>query len=270
MKTTIVTILLLSVFTQAKTILISDIDDTIKVSNVLDKSSAIENSNRTDSVFYGMPQLYQLIQKNTNAKLYYLSNAPKALMTYYHREFLIKNQFPNGGLMLRDNVFSKTHKIKSIRSIIRSEKPTTLILIGDNGEHDAEVYNQAKQEYPKLRIHTYIRQAYSAHLGKDRGSVLFPQQMGFVSPMEIALSLQEKTLVNSSQVNALESYFVPLALHQSPDQMAGALAFPGWQDCRDFIIPNSLRERQTSLGQQLLWFILKRCSIPGIDPDTHR
>lgn len=267
---TVIAVLVLSIFAQAKTVLISDIDDTIKVSNVLDKTSAIENSNRTDSVFFGMPQLYHLIQQTTGAKLYYLSNAPKAVMTYYHRQFLIQNEFPNGGLLLRENVLSKNHKIRSIREIIRVEKPTTLILIGDNGEHDPEVYHQAKQEYPRLRIYTYIRQAYSAHLGKDRGTELFPNQMGIVSPMEIALSLREMAVVDLNKVDALENFFVPLALNQRPEQMAGALAFPGWQDCRDYKAPNSLYQRRTDLGQQLLMHILKRCSIPGIDPDSLR
>lgn len=266
----LLSLILLITFADAKTVLISDIDDTIKVSNVLDKTSAIENSNRIDSAFHGMAQLYQAIKITTEAKFYYLSNAPKALMSYYHAQLLAHNQFPNGQLLLRENVFSSTHKIKAIREVVRKENPTLLILIGDNGEHDPEVYAQAVREFPNLRILTFIRQVYSAYLGKDRGTELQSYQAGFVSPMEVAHSLQENYLVTSDQVDTLEKEFVPFAVNQLADQMNGVLAFPGWQDCCDFKIPDSLYKRQTELGIQLLVHIIARCSLPGIDPDKHR
>ena len=263
----LISFLFLSCLVQAKVVVVSDIDDTIKVSNVLDKSSAIENSNRTDNIFYGMPELYHAIQQTTGAKLFYLSNAPKGLMSYYHRQLLTQNNFPEGTLLLRGNVLSKTHKIKSIREIVKNENPTTLILIGDNGEHDPEVYAQAKKEFPSLKIHTYIRMAYSQLSEEDQGTVLQQGQIGFVTPIEIALSLSENSFVTDEQINLLEAHFVPFAMNQQPELMTGTLAFPAWQDCRDHSVPDSLLQRQTDLGQHLLAHILLRCSVAGLDPD---
>lgn len=252
---------------QAQVVVISDIDDTIKVSHVLDRSDATSNAARIDNLFIGMPELYQLIQSSTNAKMFYLTNAPRALMSRLHRDFLIKNQFPNGSLALRENIFDNSHKIRMIRQIVNQEKPQLLILVGDNGEKDPDIYYQATQEFPDLKIITYIRQAYSAFLGEDRGSELYASQMGFVTPIEVALSLKQFSLLNESQVLSLEKLFVPFALSQKFDQTKGELAFPGWQDCRDFKIPDSLLRRSTELGQQLAVFIIKRCSVPGIDTD---
>lgn len=261
------TSLFLAVLAHAKVVVVSDIDDTIKVSHVLDSSDSVSNAARMDNLFYGMPELYQSIQSSTNAKMFYLSNAPRALMERYHRNFLSKNKFPNGGLLLRENIFDKTFKLRMIRKIIRDEVPSLLILIGDNGEHDSEVYYQITQEYPSLQIMTYIRQVYSAFYGTDLGAEIYANQTGFVTPIEVAISLQKKSLLSSQNVINLERFYVPFALSQTFELTKGVLAFPGWQDCRDFLVPESLLKRQTQLGQQLAFHILKRCSVPGVDTD---
>lgn len=263
----IIASLFLIIYAHAKVVVISDIDDTIKVSHVLDSSDSISNAARMDNLFYGMPELYQSIQRTTNSKIFYLSNAPRKLMDRFHRQFLNENRFPNGGLLLRENIFDKTFKLRMIRQIINDEKPSLLILIGDNGEHDSEVYYQITQEYPNLQIFTYIRQVYSAYFGTDQGSEIYTNQIGFVTPIEVAISLQKKSILSTEQVINLEQLYVPFALSQSFDLTKGVMAFPGWQDCRDFIVPESLLKRQTRLGQQLAFHILKRCSVPGIDTD---
>ncbi len=62
---------------QAKTLLVSDVDDTIKLANVLDLSSAASYSFDEKSRFLGMSELFDLIKKDTSdLSIYYVSRAP--------------------------------------------------------------------------------------------------------------------------------------------------------------------------------------------------
>lgn len=264
-------ITVLATVTQAQVIVVSDIDDTIKVSHVLDPDSAVGNSVKVRNLFRGMPQLYQeILSQNPNTPFYYLSNAPK-LLRPLHAEFLSLNQFPDGALLLRRSLRDHTHKITSLRAIISAQKPQVLILFGDNGEKDPLVYEQIKMEFPQLRMITFIREAYSSQHDEDddRGMRLFPGQIGFVSPLDIALRLQAEGLLPEASVRAIEESYVPetmaAAADEDDDGETGTLSFPNWQDCRDFQVPDLLRKRETSLAEALVRRIEYRCSIPPFD-----
>ena len=135
----------------AQIAVISDIDDTIKVSHVLDRSDSVSNAFRTHNVFRGMPQLYQLLASSfPEAEFFYLTNAPRVLMEDSHSRFLRQNQFPRGHLLLRESLSDSEHKIRTIRRILSRPGWRAVILIGDNGERDPQIYAQAVKEFPKL------------------------------------------------------------------------------------------------------------------------
>lgn len=256
----------------ANLVVVSDIDDTIKVSHVLDPDSVASNSLRVGNVFRGMTQLYNLIaQKNKSTKFYYLTNAPKAGFSKIHGLFLWVHQFPKGELLLRQDIRDQNHKIRSLRKIFQRHPEAQFVLIGDNGEKDPLVYKQIKLENPQAQVLTFIREAYSSKHSEpdDRGMRLFPGQNGFVTPLEISLGLQLNGILNVQAVSQLEYFYVPPTLQSAREEDAdgdtGTLSFPSWIDCRDFKIPEYLKMRQTKLTQLLIQRILQRCSVPPFD-----
>ncbi len=257
---------------QGKVVVVSDIDDTIKVSHVLDPDSAVGNALKVGNVFRGMAYLYTLIESyNNQTEFYYLTNAPKAGFDRIHGLFLSIQNFPNGQLLLRQNIRDKEHKIRSLRSIVDRNKGAHFILIGDNGERDPAVYEQIRKERPREKFITFIREAYSSQHDEedDRGMRLFPNQIGFVTPVEISLNLLANNLFHPVLVDLLEEHYTPVTLieaeKEDDDGETGTLSFPNWIDCRDYKIPELLKMRQTPLAMALIERIQQRCSVPPFD-----
>lgn len=273
MKTTILMTLALLFcgLAEARLAVISDIDDTIKVSHVLDKSDALKKAFRTQNLFRGMNVLYREIARlNRDAQFYYVTNAPKQLMYRSHAQFLTQHKFPNGALLLREDIQSNTHKVDTIRRILNDPKIKFVLYIGDNGERDPEIYAQMRKEFPTIPAITYIRQAYSVRSdnNEDKGQPLHPGQIGFMTPVEISDALTQIGFLTSHQVKNVEAAFVPKTIQYSiiEDRSGddGILSFPRWIDCRDFTIPESLK-RPGYLRGLLLRRLMQRCSIPAIE-----
>ena len=154
--------------------IISDIDDTIKDSNVLNKIELVRNSLYRDfKVVPKMNEFYDSIKDK--CFFYYLSASPTQL--YYPLfGFLYQYNFP-----YPENLRLKTldasqpfnalnflenngeHKLKHIRKILDNDE-NDFILIGDNGELDPEIYNTIASEYPNRIKFIYIRKVSNRSL----------------------------------------------------------------------------------------------------------
>ena len=145
---------------------ISDIDDTIKISNVLDKKKLIRNTFAEPFIASpGMPTLYKNL-KDKGAYFHYVSASPWQL--YPSLKGFMETHYPKGSISLRQfrvkdssliDFFkpSKDYKLKEIRAIIQRYPMHQFILIGDNGEHDPEVYRTIADEFPNNIQSVYIR-----------------------------------------------------------------------------------------------------------------
>lgn len=159
--------LLLSVFLfvfnlSAKTVVLSDVDDTLKVAHVRSTWGKLLRAFNTKVKFTGMPELFHALAKSGEvSSFYYLSNAPKSLMGKSHPTFLANNKFPTGTIWLRDELSSTEHKPHHLRQLVRLENPDTIILFGDNGEYDAKFYADFGREFPHIRLITFIRYLYA-------------------------------------------------------------------------------------------------------------
>ena len=252
--TMVLTTLLITVSAQAKSkvLLISDIDDTIKVSHVLSTAAKISRAADVTTPFLGMSQLYQLIvnENSASTKVIYLSNAPDEIggvpaLTLSHQTFLNFNKFPAGELLLRDGLFEENHKLKAIRELVESEQPQTIIMIGDNGEQDSEIYEQIKNEYAEsgIKMVTFIHQLYSSNSSsfipdflEERGHAIFPGQNGFATPIEISLQLNDLGLLSIASVDWMIKNIAPHIVAESSFKWDGleAISFPSFKDCSDF------------------------------------
>jgi phosphatidate phosphatase APP1 len=157
---------------KAPFLVISDFDDTVALTNVTDRSrffaAALLQDADTQPAIAGMSAFYHclVVEQRIPVPLAFVSGSPHQ---YAGRisAFLRRNGFPMAGLYLRDfgpDTLSD-YKQPAIRSLLRALNQK-VILIGDSGEHDPEVYAQIRREFPDRVLGIYIRDAGRSADGK--------------------------------------------------------------------------------------------------------
>ena len=235
-----------------KVLIISDIDDTLKVSHVLNPIYAASRIPNYTVRFTGMSQLYQLLslEQHTETRFAYISNAPKEIvgvpvMLYSHLTFLQHNNFPSGVLSLRENFFDKNHKIDEIRHQVALENPDVIIFIGDNGQSDSEIYHQATAEFKQknIKMITFIHQVYKTEKSfldisviSEIGNKLLSEQIGYVTPIEIALELNQKGLMSQRSMDWMITNVAPSIANEKfyNSDSINNITFPSFQNCSEF------------------------------------
>jgi hypothetical protein len=214
------------------TLLVTDVDDTIKVANIASLSGAAIYSFDEQSRYAGMPELFRLLKKaNPDLEVYYLSNAPTWYMQATHENFLGNGHFLKGTYIGRSQYPSDTHKILSLREIIDQTSPDKVVFLGDNTEADPQVYAKIVGEYSSsnIQFYTFIRQVVA-------GAGILDGQVGFVSPVEVALTLGDVGFI--PQDDTFDNFInrmVPKILSKKLSDATGVVAFPYFVDCRDFV-----------------------------------
>ncbi len=140
---------------------ISDIDDTVVLSNVRNKlkmvlALALSNA-RTRKPFTGVAAFYRALHAGLNP-VFYVSKSPWNLYAPLV-EFLAFQGLPPGPLMLRDFGLrmSKHHKTEAIEEILGTYPRLPFVLIGDSGEQDPEIYSDIVGRFPGRIRAIYIR-----------------------------------------------------------------------------------------------------------------
>ena len=147
--------------------IISDIDDTVKISNVTDRRRLLEQTFLLDfAAVRGMSKVYgDWIDEN--ASLHFVSSSPWQLYEPLV-EFLDANEFPAATLSLKTvrfrdktlfNLFKKGTETKpaAIEEILQRYSERRFLLVGDSGEQDPEVYAEFLRKYPEQVLKAYIR-----------------------------------------------------------------------------------------------------------------
>lgn len=222
---------------QARTLLVSDVDDTIKVAHVRDFTEAARYAFDSQSRFLGMNRLYNLlVSDNPDIEIVYLSRAPDWLMGRTHRKFLLNGSFPEGQYINRTKYDSDVHKLYTLRDVMARVRPDKVIFVGDNGEQDAEIYKQISEEFAGAGVsfHQFIRIVYA----NNSLLLLNPQtldgQVGFVTPIEMGLELEKAGLLSEKSLQSLISSVVPDVLRQKAYMAEGDMVFPYFVNCREF------------------------------------
>lgn len=139
--------------------IISDIDDTLKVTNVADKQALLSNTFlRPFQAIEGMSERYQTWALR-GAAFHYVSASPWPLFRPL-QDFLQEQGFPMGSFHLRRIkiqgtgplkllIGGKRGKRKSVRNILRWYPHRRFVLIGDSGERDLENYGWAARRFPE-------------------------------------------------------------------------------------------------------------------------
>lgn len=248
----------------AQTLLVSDVDDTIKLAHVMSYRDSAYYAFDDKSRFMGMSELYQaLVKANPDLQVVYLSRAPTWLMSKRHQRFLKNGLFPPGRYIGRSKLSSDVHKLESLRQVINEVRPRKVVLIGDNGEKDAEVYQQVANEYRSQGIEfvQFIRVVYTRSLWSPLGEILQSAQVGFVTPFEVALELERARLLTVPLVEDLFKNILPPFLNEKPDQKNIVQAFPYFVNCQSFVWRWDDRLGEFAGLNEIKKRIVKRCGL---------
>ncbi|MGE3806059.1 MAG: App1 family protein [Gemmataceae bacterium] len=146
---------------------ISDIDDTIKISEVRDKQKLLANTFLLPH--RAVPGLAELYQKwhEQGAVFHYVSASPWQLFPMLGK-FRDDEKFPAGTWHMKDvrfkdsrvaNLFASPieYKLGRIEPLLKAYPERTFLLVGDSGEQDPEVYAELARKYPQQIERIFIR-----------------------------------------------------------------------------------------------------------------
>lgn len=146
---------------------ISDIDDTIKISKVTDSAALVRNTfYRPFRPVPGMAALYQQWAA-AGAAFHYVSASPWHLYPAL-REFTDAHGFPLGSFHLKpfrwkdENFFNlwtapEPYKLGVLEPLLARFPRRQFLLVGDSGERDPEVYGELARRHPRQVTRILIR-----------------------------------------------------------------------------------------------------------------
>jgi hypothetical protein len=168
---------------------ISDIDDTVKISDVRSKKALIENT--FFNPFVAVPDIAEVYSgwSEQGASFHYVSSSPWYLYTEL-TSFLKRAGFPDFSLSLKSFRFrdesllelfkdGEATKPNQIRQILEKFPQRQFVLIGDSGEQDPEVYSAIKQQFSEQIKGIYIRDLGPEDANQVRVKGLIDSMDGF-------------------------------------------------------------------------------------------
>lgn len=159
---------------EARLLVISDIDDTVlqtNATNLLRMARTVFLGNaRTRLPFPGVAAFYRALHAGLTGKdrnpLFYVSNSPWNLYDLLSEFFHLQN-IPVGPVIFLRNwgvthrailpTQQQEHKLGLIRQMLEVYTDWPVILIGDSGEADPEIYYEIVRQYPGRVRAVYIR-----------------------------------------------------------------------------------------------------------------
>lgn len=136
--------------------IISDLDDTIKITNVSSAYQATVNGIFKKNVFTGMPE-FLAEARNYSEELNVLTASPSLIHLSVKRT-LGRNGIKFERLFLRNILRDRNsyrYKVNNIKRLIENSEHD-FILIGDDANHDPEVYDEIVKLYPNRILSVYI------------------------------------------------------------------------------------------------------------------
>jgi hypothetical protein len=154
---------------------ISDIDDTVKITDVRDQREVLLNTFvRPFKAVPGMAERYQNLARNPQTRFHYLSSSPIQLLPPL-TGFLTDAGFPLGSIHLRESTTwrtlipesgeSRAYKLAAIERLMEDFPLRRFLLIGDSGELDPEIYGEVARTRPERVEGVVIRDVTSE--GRD-------------------------------------------------------------------------------------------------------
>lgn len=154
-KASLAILLSLPFTTWGGTSLVSDFDDTIKITNAGDALEAGVNGLFTQSVYTGMPQFLREVDTYAE-EIHIVTGSPGIINSKVHG-LLRKHDIRYDSVSFRNPLREKTavYKTRVIKAILENSSDD-FILIGDDVDQDHLIYDGIKSLYPNRILAIYI------------------------------------------------------------------------------------------------------------------
>ncbi len=181
---------------------VSDIDDTVLESGVTNKKKLIwrlltRNATQLKS-YAGAPALYRALRAR-GYPIVFVSGSPVNLYPRL-RHFFARQRFPRAPMLLKNLGLSKgsdklfgqrAYKLRQIATVQRLLPGYRLLLIGDSGEKDPEIYAAVQRQAPERVVATLIHRVTDEKASSRR----FAGQLLFARYAEAARELRRRRLI---------------------------------------------------------------------------
>lgn len=203
--------------------IISDIDDTIKISTVTERRELLRNT--FYQPFKAVPDMAEHYRSwlAADGALHFVSSSPWQLYPHL-QEFVEQAGFPAADFHLKSfrfkdrsllNLWAKSTETKppQIIALLQRHPMRQFILVGDSGEYDPEIYGQIQQQYPQQILHILIRNVTGERATDER----FQKAFKNLKPNQWQLFEQASDITFKNPDTATKQH------HDSVPKMAGAL-----------------------------------------------
>lgn len=249
---------------QSRILLVSDVDDTIKHSNVRSMIDKGLNAFWGYEAFPGMAELYRYLSRSPELSIHYVSNAPESLMQERHLQFLQKFNFPQvHHLKTRPDINDEKFKVRTILELVTQEQPQVLILVGDDGERDPQVFQTIREGLngKDVKVLSFVHTVYSVPIEQSPASEARAEEhaVRYVTPFEVASHLMAEGLLHDSDFKALSADIIPKLISDLKN-IHHSKTFPEWSSCRGFQSKTSAPATPPEGFEELQRLINQRCA----------
>ena len=162
-------------------IVVSDVDDTVLVTGAYtllrNLWTTLTGNALTRKVFEDASPFLEMLHDKGRNPVFYVSSSPWNLHAFLLEVFK-RNGVPRGPLFLRDLGISEKKFIKSshgghkgaaIDTVLSAHSELPVVLVGDTGQHDAEVYHEVSERWPGRIAAVVLRDAARDSAEADSG-----------------------------------------------------------------------------------------------------
>lgn len=250
-----------------KMLIISDIDDTLKISNVRGPweeflPTIVKTRNQS---FLGMASLLSALScqgalnpecARGGERLMRYVTAAQGPLAVFGKAMLFFDGFPAGEVFERSFTEDKfTYKTRTILELALALKPDVVVMLGDNGELDPAAYAEAaakiSEALPATQVFPYIHMIYPVLGDDDR---LYPDpvspavrgQKGFVTAIDLGAALATDGLLPAAVFEQTLVEVWPIwkqANHKDFKRL-----FPGYFSCGDWAVAGAFEPADYSIA----------------------
>lgn len=174
----------LSFFNDTGIIVVSDIDDTIKITQVRDRKATLRNTFLEPfQPVPGMADVYRGWTEKSGTQFCYVSASPWQLYSPL-ADFIRSNGFPAGVFYLKSfrwkdesffNLFEGPERYKPtvIEPLMKQFPNSRFVFVGDSGERDPEIYGKLARDHPQQVTQILIRDVTDENREANRYQTAF-------------------------------------------------------------------------------------------------
>ena len=179
---------------------VSDVDDTIKLTNSGSTFGSTWSGLFIKSAFLGMPAVYQS-WKAEGAKIYFVTGSPPIVGKNMHA-MMKHNKVPYISITFRSNMSEDTvkYKMRAISKLFDRHPEEQVVLIGDDVTVDHDVFKLLNEKYPGRVLAMYVHQV------KKRG--YHEGQIPWVTAFDVAVSESDSSRVKGILTDGVRNIII--------------------------------------------------------------